>query len=378
MINNISFLIFTNKIILLAYKVSLARKIIYSILFIRFIFFSKKYNIKTAFYISCMTSLTGLFWYNHLKMVLKYYKKNIFAPIRRKKNSIQIKKSLVTSFLNKGKKKTLVEKLFIFQASDGSSYFIDPISMILSLLIYFLSESDKEKVLSYHSTLYNKGVPMLVKFMEILYEQLTPLYTYAFLAKIGRTTCPYFVRWHWMFLFLLDYIEKPYANISRRAFYLRQIVLLPKLKSARTKDIKKSIKLQKRLVFPGIKVLCIFHLLLLYWGLFSSVCGQYFYIPFFVDNLEYAIGFRPIHSIYTLGKTPWQDKRTKEDFLRRDVLKSKHVITHVKDILQGFYGYLFKGTSLEFIFLILIHSFNIVLDSIIEELINIYKYYIVK
>jgi hypothetical protein len=45
--------------------------------------------------------------------------------------------------------------------------------------------------------------------------------------------------------------------------------------------------------------------------------GQYFYVPFFVENTELHIGPRPKNSIYSGGQTSWQDPEEKEKNLNR-------------------------------------------------------------
>jgi len=52
-------------------------------------------------------------------------------------------------------------------------------------------------------------------------------------------------------------------------------------------------------------------------GLFHAIWGQYFYIPFFVENTELHIGPRPKNSIYSGGNTAWQDPEEKEKGLNR-------------------------------------------------------------
>jgi hypothetical protein len=58
-----------------------------------------------------------------------------------------------------------------------------------------------------------------------------------------------------------------------------------------------------------------------YWfiifGLFHAIWGQYFYVPFFVENTELHIGPRPKNSIYSGGQTAWQDPEEKEKNLNR-------------------------------------------------------------
>ena len=58
------------------------------------------------------------------------------------------------------------------------------------------------------------------------------------------------------------------------------------------------------------------HIGLLIFGLFHAIWGQYFYVPFFVENTELHIGPRPKNSIYSGGNTSWQDPEEKEQHLQ--------------------------------------------------------------
>ena len=41
-----------------------------------------------------------------------------------------------------------------------------------------------------------------------------------------------------------------------------------------------------------------------------ALCGQYFYIPFFTENVELHIGERDKLDLYSGGYTAWQDEKT--------------------------------------------------------------------
>ena len=51
------------------------------------------------------------------------------------------------------------------------------------------------------------------------------------------------------------------------------------------------------------------HIGCIIFGLFHAIWGQYFYVPFFVENTELHIGPRPKNSIYSGGNTSWQDQK---------------------------------------------------------------------
>jgi hypothetical protein len=66
-----------------------------------------------------------------------------------------------------------------------------------------------------------------------------------------------------------------------------------------------------------ISLCCITHIGFIIFGLFHAIWGQYFYVPFFVENTELHIGPRPTNSIYSGGQTAWQDPEEKEKNLNR-------------------------------------------------------------
>ena len=44
------------------------------------------------------------------------------------------------------------------------------------------------------------------------------------------------------------------------------------------------------------------------YGMLHAFSGQYFYVPFFTENVELNVGPRTPESIYSGGSTAWQDK----------------------------------------------------------------------
>ena len=94
------------------------------------------------------------------------------------------------------------------------------------------------------------------------------------------------------------------------------------------------------------------HIGLIIFGLFHAIWGQYFYIPFFVENTELHIGPRPKNSIYSGGYTSWQDREEKEKNLNRLLPKL-------------WYGWFGKGTNEKFKF---INSFTRLFKKLIQKI----------
>jgi hypothetical protein len=70
-----------------------------------------------------------------------------------------------------------------------------------------------------------------------------------------------------------------------------------------------------------IAVAVLLHIGIILFGLLHAIWGQYFYIPFLVENVELHIGPRPTDSIYSGGYTAWQDRDEKEKKLGRRIPK---------------------------------------------------------
>ena len=46
---------------------------------------------------------------------------------------------------------------------------------------------------------------------------------YTFIVRINKRYCPYLIRWHWTFLFSLEYFERPmYRMEDRLVEYLQE------------------------------------------------------------------------------------------------------------------------------------------------------------
>ncbi len=94
-------------------------------------------------------------------------------------------------------------------------------------------------------------------------------------------------------------------------YYLQTFVLIPQVKSYGD-YVNSNLVLQINVLNGVIACVVLAHIGFIIFGLFHAIWGQYFYIPFFVENTELHIGPRPKNSIYSGGQTAWQDPEEKE------------------------------------------------------------------
>ena len=66
----------------------------------------------------------------------------------------------------------------------------------------------------------------------------------------------------------------------------------------------------RNLFFYICFTIIIIHLSFLLFSMLHALCGQYFYIPFFTENVELHIGERNKLDKYSGGYTAWQDEKT--------------------------------------------------------------------
>jgi hypothetical protein len=71
------------------------------------------------------------------------------------------------------------------------------------------------------------------------------------------------------------------------------------------------IELQIRFLTVAMVTIIITHLTCILFAVFHALCGQYFYLPIFTDNVELHIGPRDKTSVYSGGYTSWQDRDEK-------------------------------------------------------------------
>ena len=362
-------------------------------LFIRFVILAIRYNLKTSFYITCIGLFAGFLWYRHLVDMVYVYrlliikipfvhklgpttstllslKMNSNMNLRMDPNDFttdDLTGNLTTTFKESvkfegkpsiyGSKKRIsklfksdlkslddvhwfnlgkilysaIQKAIVFRGEAGERYYIDPISMIITKLPL----SIQTQIYPIHYKLYHNIIPNIFSISSKYWKQLSSIATYALITRIGKRYCPYLVRWHWTFLILLGMVEHIFTALLFRIYYFNGAVLRPQIIHVRVPD--PTIVFEYKVLNLCIMVMVLGHIGFILFGLFHAIWGQYFYVPFFVENTELHTGPRSTDSIYSGGQTSWQNKDEKEKNANRLFPKL-------------WYGWFGRGTNNDFQF----------------------------
>jgi len=302
---------------------------LFFILFVRFIILAIRYNLKTSFYITCIGLFAGYLWYRHLIDIISTYSNVLIKlPFLQNfgKDAIQLQslsRQTVVTNLKLGENTHwynpaqivyygIMKAIVHVDPETGQKYYIDPVSMIISKL----QDSGNSNIISLYYKLYHKIIPKVYDVCSKFWAQLSGVAAYAVITRIGKRYCPYLIRWHWTFLLIIMMIEQIFITFIGRANYFQTQVLIPQ-KEAYDSYINLSLQLQINFLNVIIGSIVLAHIGFLIFGLFHAIWGQYFYLPFFVENTELHIGPRPKNSIYSGGNTSWQDPEEKEKNLNR-------------------------------------------------------------
>lgn len=272
------------------------------ILVVRFIFLSKKYNVKTGFFITCIGLGAGYLWYMHLRDLAYFYMRTLWmCPLTHNLayDFSEIYYQQMSEFSKAGTR--FDSRTFYGPAiraftdiTSNDNYRYDPISMIWSYLptdMKFVSDK-----IYYFLTL--KAIPQTYRFIDTQITNLSGMLWYTFIVRINKRYCPYLLRWHWTFLLGLDFVERPFIYVQYRLIYYLNEILIPN-------NYFREAELVTNLLITLVAAQYIFITL----GMLHALCGQYFYFPFLTENTELHIGLRPKDSIYSGGHTIWQNKR---------------------------------------------------------------------
>jgi Uncharacterised protein family len=293
---------------------------LFFIVSIRFVILSIRYNLKTSFLVSCVGLLAGYLWYRHLidlislyrnvllKFSFSYYLGMDGTEIRAINQMTAIADFQLgenVSFLNPGQilyygiiKKGIIN----VDPETGFRYYMDPFSMLISKL----DEPYKSNILPIYYKIYNIIIPRLYQICGNFWNQLSGIATYAFITRVGKKYCPYLVRWHWTFLLIIAIVEEIFMSFMFRIHSFQTSVLIPQIEST-SYGVNENLELQLEFSNALIAAIVFTHIGCIIFGLFHAIWGQYFYVPFFVENTELHIGPRPKNSIYSGGYTSWQD-----------------------------------------------------------------------
>ncbi len=297
--------------------------VLFFILFIRFLILALKYNLKTSFYITCIGLFAGYLWYRHLiDLILMYRNVLLKLPflnslgmdavqmrsLNRQMALTEVRLGENAHWYNPGQilYYALTKGVIHIDSETGLRYYRDPFSMAISNL----QEPYKSNVTPIYYTIYNKIVPKIYEICSKFWNQLSGVAAYAVITRIGKRYCPYLIRWHWTLLLIVGLVEQIFISFIYRVYYFQTFVLIPQAK-AQIDYIDPSLTLQISILNGIIAFVVLAHIGFILFALFHAIWGQYFYVPFFVENTELHIGPRPKNSIYSGGQTSWQDADNK-------------------------------------------------------------------
>ena len=307
--------------------------VLFFILFIRFVILAIRYNLKTSFYITCIGLFAGYLWYRHLIDLISMYRSVLLKlPFLNKlgMDAVQLRslhRQMALTDLKLGENVhwydpgkviyyAFTKGIVNVDSETGLRYYIDPVSMVISNV----QEPNQANILPLYYKIYNKIVPKIFQICSKFWNQLSGVAAYAVITRIGKRYCPYLVRWHWTFLLIIGLIEQIFIYFIYRVYYFQTFVLIPQTESLNS-YIDPSLTLQINALNSLIAAIVLSHIGFIIFGLFHAIWGQYFYMPFFVENTELHIGPRPKNSIYSGGQTSWQDSEEKEKNFNRVIPK---------------------------------------------------------
>lgn len=285
--------------------------IIFLMAFVRFIILVSRFNLKTGFLITCIGLVAAYFWYLHLSQVLFAYMRLLFQMPYMTKASIEL------LHLREAKKAVRVENFTIryplrliwrgfVNGAQKNEHNIDPISMLFANF----TEQLRPYTDSFYYVIYRDIGPTVIKMCRRIYNDIGPLARYTYVVRLGKKYCPYLIRWHWTFTMLMQVSERFLIYFVYRLSLYTSRVLVPNYRITnieiptsqfRGLDLGMQINLLNFMAYTLVSG----HIAFVIYALLQALWGQYFYVPFYTENVELHLGGQP-KSSYTGGNVPWQ------------------------------------------------------------------------
>ncbi len=318
------------------------------IILCRFLFYSKQYGIKSAFYI-CAIALMSTYFYMTLLQDAIAYPKNItwrnttlfrpffesiltrkkisdekymnlpspairaqirtLSPIQRKKVIREYRRNLksksripIPSFDLSSEFNLLTDRLkdgFEKTRDSFKKNIIDPpirsITAEIKPSLSKMSQTDAFKLFARIKSYLNYFISSYVIADKVANQFY---YAYAFCGRLGKNLLPYHIEWHLNFVLIFMHISLPYLEGT----YMRLNQLLLNVLIPEGRVLEAELLIYYMSLITGIMV----YFLML--AMLHAIFSQYFYIPLVVPGVENNTGPRPKTSIYSGGYTSWQDE----------------------------------------------------------------------
>nr|YP_009497043.1 hypothetical protein ycf90 [Psammoneis obaidii]AWT39756.1 hypothetical protein ycf90 [Psammoneis obaidii] len=285
--------------------------------FFRFIILVLRFNLKTGFLITCIGLVAAYIWYLHLSSIIFGYMRVLFKMPFMTRIALDlidlrdVKKAARGESFSIRYPIKLLWKSFTDWSSQNNGFNIDPLSMLFTKF----SGGIKPYTDRLYYLIYRDVGPATLKMCRTIYRDIAPLARYTFIVRIGKKYCPYLVRWHWTFTMLLSVTERFVIYFVYRLTLYISRVLTPEYRMLETGDSFQQFRALQ--LETDIKMLYIVactvvmsHIAFIVYGLLQALWGQYFYVPFFTENVELHLGEVP-RTPYSGGNTP--GRNAKED-----------------------------------------------------------------
>lgn len=279
--------------------------------FVRFIILVLRFNLKTAFLITCIGIAATYVWYLHLSEVLYGYLNLLFKMPFMTTIAFDLMELRESKIATRGENYSLrypIRLLWrsLVNGSQQNGHNIDPLSMIFSRF----SEEVKVYTNRIYYLIYRDAGPTVLQLCRKIYHDIGPLVRYTFIVRVGKKYCPYLVRWHWTFLMLVQVTERFLIFLIYRISLYNDRVLIPKshmidITSSTNQFYQDRLGDEITLLYFIVFLFTGCHLAFILYALLQALWGQYFYVPFYTENVELHLGEVP-NSPYVGGNMPWR------------------------------------------------------------------------
>jgi len=301
------------------FGVNILDDIIMIFVFVRFLILTLRYNFATSIIITASSTAAAWLWYNNFITLLFLYENALY------KNALTFRLGVDATQIRKigegrlhgpdfGIRITNPLGILLHAINRGSSYDyhrIDPISMLTAQCLdskYFGSEV-KKVVESTYYLLYRELIPLGALFLRRAVRFFSSYIYYMMVVRVGREVTPYIIRWHWTYVYLVSALQGYILHLINRCNEYSILKIYPKIVAAKEFGLAMPRQEYEMKIIYLLCFTCIIaHLCFILFAMFHALIGQYFYVPFFTQNVELHIGSRDKNSIYSGGYTAWQDK----------------------------------------------------------------------
>lgn len=227
--------------------------------------------------------IASLFWYFHLLAVINFHS-----------GLVERFFSTFHAFMQyKFKEKQISKLTLIFHEKKDriKGYYIDPFAMIISMLY----KPFQTLLLPLFYIIYKILIPGLYDLIISFWDFFGPVIRFLIIIRHGRNFLPYFIKWHWGFIFFLKLIEKSYLGLCQRSTFYSEVLelMVEDFEDEEEYNIRHLLYLfQYYCSELWLLFLFLFHIGLMYYGLVHAIFGQYFYFPYITFNLSEHIGRR--------------------------------------------------------------------------------------